>query len=152
MTGRRPAVVTMLGAIAIAIVIVGALAYLYNPPWLADYTTGLLPWDQESDGVRYRWTRARASLYVSASAERIDVPLAAWFRTGDRSPFVVDVRVDGVAAGRAVLADEHWIHLTVRLPRTKTWRQLRRLDIAVNRTWEDAGYGVKLGEVSAWPR
>lgn len=148
MTGRWRAVVTMLGAIAA----VGALSCLYNPPWLADYTTGLLPWDQESDGVRYRWTKARASLYVSASAERIDVPLAAWFRTGDRSPFVVDVSVDGVAAGRAVLTDKHWIHLTVRLPRKKTWRQLRRLDIAVNRTWEDAGYGVKLGEISAWPR
>jgi hypothetical protein len=148
MSRRRRAVVATLAAMAV----VGALGYLYNPPWLADYTTGLQPWDQDSDGVRYRWTKARASLYVPASAGRIDVPLAALFRTEDRSPFVVDVRVDGIAAGRAVLADQHWTHLTIRMPRSRTWRRFRRLDISVNRTWEYEGYGVKLGEISTWPQ
>ena len=147
MSRRRRIALTALGAIAVA----WTLSCLYNPPWLAGYSVGLLPWDQEPDGRRYRWTLARSSLYVPAGAERIDVPLAALFRTEDRSPFIVDVRVDGVAAGRAVLADQRWYHLTIRMPRRKTWRDLRRLDIAVNRTWEDAGYGIKLGEISTWP-
>ena len=132
--------------------VAGALAYLYDPPWLAQLTTGLGDVRRDERGVFYRWAGARASLFFPSDAATLEIPVRALFRTGDRSPFIVAFAVDGQATGHMVLGDEAWAHIRIPLRASRSWRRVRRLDIAVNRTWGDEGYGVMLGLTAAVPR
>ena len=136
----------------IVLVVAAVLAYLHDPPWLARLTTGLGEVRRDERGVFYRWTGARASLFFPSDTAALEVPVRALFRTTDRSPFVVSFAVDGRPAGRVVLSDEAWVHAAVNLPASASRRRVRRLDIAVSRTWGDEGYGVMLGLTAAVPR
>ena len=143
MTRRRrllvPAVAT--------IVLVCAMAYLRDPPWLARVTSGLGPWQTDDQRVSFRWTGARASLFVPSSAAAVDVPLRARIRADDPAPFVVTLAIDGLPTARATLVDGAWAHVRIRLPPPGR-RRVCRLDFAVDRTWGRQRLGVMLGTIT----
>src|SRR5262249_56945253 len=70
MTRTRVAILLLCAALAAS-----AAAYLRNPPWIGEITSGLSPWEADDDGVRYRWTSGRSSFFVPSDATGMTLPL-----------------------------------------------------------------------------
>ncbi|MEO7788953.1 MAG: hypothetical protein ABIX28_05190 [Vicinamibacterales bacterium] len=121
-----------------------ALAYLRDPAWLINLDTGFRPWEQTSDGTRYRWTGGRASFFIPSTATSIDLPVRTTFAPGEW-PVTVTITVDDQPAVTAELRDEGWHRLTFNLA-GRTSRRVRRIDIHVDRT-RAGNRGVAVGEL-----
>lgn len=127
-----------------------ALAYLRDPPWLIDQTTGLRAWEQHAGQPRYRWSGGHASFFVRSDAAAIDVPISTTFDNGDAPAMLVTVSVDDEIAARVILTDAAWKRVRVPLP-PPAGRRVRRVDVRTNVTRED-NHGVRIGEVEVVPR
>jgi hypothetical protein len=132
------------GAAIVFIAVAGALAYLRDPAWLANQTTGLRPWQRGADGSMFRWSGNHASFFVPADAQAIRIPVATTFPNPGALPMVVSFFVDDVRAAPVMLTDETWQDVTVPLPRRGS-RRVRRIDVRTSVTRDD-NHGVKLGE------
>ncbi|HEU4937785.1 MAG TPA: O-antigen ligase family protein [Vicinamibacterales bacterium] len=75
-------------------------------------SVGFSKWQQQADGLRYRWAGGRATFYVSPAARSIRIPL----RIGPLAPGPIEVTIylDGVEANRVTLGTEEG-EKTVRL-------------------------------------
>lgn len=124
------------------------LAYLRDPPWLGRVTSGFGRWEQNGAGVRFHWMGGRASFFVPADAEFLEIPLHALFPPLSSEPFIVDIAVDGRQATQVVLRDERWVtaKLPIRSPRQA--RRFRRIDLRANRTWSERSVSVQVGDVT----
>ena len=145
----------MTRAVVAALVLIAGtavLVYLHDPPWVADRTYGFRPWAVDARGDRFRWTMGRGSFFVPSDATamilkvRSHKPLAP-------NPITVDVRVDDRPLAVITLPDRRqpdpveWVVSRLPLPRRRTSRRFRRVDIRV-RHWAESFYlGVHLGEV-----
>jgi hypothetical protein len=127
-----------------------ALAYLHDPPWLIDQTTGLRGWEQHAGEPRYRWSGGHASFFVRSDAAAIDVPISTTFDSGDARAMLVTISVDDEIAARLILTDAAWRRVRVPLP-APAGRRVRRIDVRTNVTRED-NHGVRIGEVQIVPR
>ncbi len=125
-----------------AAVLVTALAYLRDPPWLVHVTSGLTRWETDSDGTRYRWTGGRGSFFVPSSAESVTFRIRApKDDPGDR-PITATITIDDRAADIVKVGEEEWSTVRLRLP-TRGDRKVRRIDIRLDRV--RAGHrGVQL--------
>jgi hypothetical protein len=136
---RRTAVIALLALSA---------WYLYDPPWLANVSSGLLNWEEE-EGRRFRWTVGHASFFVPSDAATLTLPIRAWF-PGANGPVVVSVSVDDRWLADVELREPtEWTASTLPLPRRKTYRRHRRVDLRVNRAVPPFNLGVELGVVEA---
>ena len=124
--------------------LVAALAYLRDPAWLIDVSSGLRSWEQDASGMRYRWSGGHASFFVPSDAIAIRIPLATTFERRD-PPMLVVVTVDDVPAGRLLLLDPGWEDLIVPLP-PRGSRRVRRIDVRTSLTRDD-NHGVKIATV-----
>jgi hypothetical protein len=132
----------------LAVVLAAVLAWwLRDPPFAPRMETGLRPWTTGADGVRYRWTTGRPSIFVPSSWPALEIPLKARAFAPDWLPVVVELRIDGRPVDRVTLADEQWVTRTIAVGQLRTSRRFRRVDLRVNRVWSDGMYGVQLGEV-----
>ena len=52
----------------IAALLAVSLWYLRDPAWIAGQTTGMGDWQQDADGIRYRWANSHASFFVPSDA------------------------------------------------------------------------------------
>jgi hypothetical protein len=130
MTRTRLAVV---GA-ACAILVLGS-AYLRDPPWVGQVTSGLGAWEEDPPGTRFRWTTGRASFFVPRDATAMTLPLRAVFRGPDGRPVTVSVSVDDRwLADIELRLPNDWVHTWLPLPRRATSRRFRRVDLHVSRT------------------
>ncbi len=91
-----------------------------------------------------------ASLFVPSDARLISIPLRTSFDAPDDPPITVSITIDDRPVDRVVLTDPQWRLSTVRLP-PKGSRQVRRIDIRVDRTRDD-NRGAAVGEVYAVTR
>jgi hypothetical protein len=130
-------------AAATAIAIVGLLAYLRDPPWLARVESGLRGWETAADGTRFRWTDGHASFFVPAASQAVSVPLRATFDAPGDPPVLVTIAIDDRAADQFVLRDDRWTTRRLRLPPPGR-RSLRRIDIRVDRV-RSGNRGVQMG-------
>lgn len=121
--------------------VAAALAWLYDPPWLIDQTTGLRKWE-EHDGLRFRWSGAHASFFVPSSAGAFEMPVSTSFTDGDE-PMMVTVSVDDQVAARTILSDSGWKPVNVPLPPPGR-RKVRRIDVRTSVTRE-GNRGVRIG-------
>jgi hypothetical protein len=137
---RRARLTIVLPFIAIAC----GLAYLRDPAWLADQTTGLRAWQRSGEGAMFRWSGGHASFFVPADARAIRVPIATTF-PDSAPPMVVTFFVDGVRAAGVILTDGTWREVVVPMP-PPGWRRVRRIDVRTSVTRED-NHGVKVGRV-----
>jgi hypothetical protein len=124
---------------------VGALAYLRDPPWLPTMTTGMREWETGTDGTRFRWAGAHSSLFVTATARAVRIPVRTTFdRPGDW-PIAVSITLDDELVDRLVLTDAGWRMSDIRLPPPGS-RRVRRIDIRADRVREE-NRAVLLGEI-----
>ena len=138
---RGRTLVIVLAAIALA----GALAYLRDPPWLINVSSGLAPARMGRDGVRFRPMSGRGSFFVPADAESVTVPVRAPFRSPADWPIAATFFVDDRPVQRIVLADGSWQRVTIAL-RRPTRRRVRRVEIHADRTrtWN---HGLDIGDI-----
>jgi hypothetical protein len=129
----------------VAAAVVGALAYLHDPPWLINQTTGLRAWEQPPGQPRYRWAGGHASFFVRSDAGTIEIPVSTTFDERDARPMMVTMTVDDRLAARTVLTDAEWRRVRVALP-PPGGRRVRRIDVRTSVTRED-NHGVRIGEV-----
>lgn len=128
---------------AACLVIVGAIIYLRDPPWLASIESGFGRPERDSDGVSYRWTSGHASFFVRSDAATLTIPIRAAGTIG--SPVIVSITIDDRPADRLTLSDDRWNESVLRLAGA-TSRRHRRVDIRVNRT-RAGNRGVQVGEI-----
>ena len=130
-----------------AALLVAAVAYLHDPPWLLSMTSGFGHWETDPGGTPFRWIGGHASFFVPSSATSIDIPLRTTFdRPGDL-PIAVTIAIDDRAADRVVLTDAVWRHSLLHLPQPAS-RKARRIDLRIDRVREE-GRGVLVGRVDS---
>jgi len=118
-----------------AALLVCVLAYLHDPPWLGEVTSGMLRWEEDPPGTRFRWTMGRASFFVPSDATTMTLPLRAAFPGPNGRPVIVRVSVDDRWLADIELPQpEEWVRTSLPLPRTATSRSFRRVDLHVSRT------------------
>jgi len=131
-----------------AIVLAGAAWYLYDPPWIAGVTSGLREWEEDPPGTRFHWTAGRASFFVPSSAAEMTVPMRAVFPSSDGAAVIVKMSVDDRWLVDVVLKDVNaWTDATVPLPRRRSGRSYRRVELRVSRTAGPYNLGVQLKEI-----
>ena len=128
---------------------IGALAYLRNPPWIEDVTSGMKPWDHDESGILYRWTEGHASFYIPSNVQTMTVPLRSAVASEDHSPVKVEFRQDGALLGIVQLpTPAAWVSSTLTLRPSKTRRPFQRIDLRVSRTFPPWSFGVMTGKIS----
>jgi len=145
MTRRRIAIIV--GGVAL----VAALAYLRDPPWLANVTSGMREWDYSDPRMVYRWTAGRASLFIPSDAKAVMIPL----RSGIPGPLMgevpVEIRVDGRFLATIILTDPmEWVRKEIPLGNRVTHRRFRRIDLHVPRAVGQGNLGVMTGPPTIW--
>ena len=122
-----------LAALATAAIAIALLAYLRDPPWLAQLSSGFGAWRADPEGFRYRHMAGRASFFVPAAAIRVTFRVRAPFTSPADWPIAATFSVDDRPAERLVLTDGTWRRVTIEL-RRPTRRRVRRIDIHADRT------------------
>ena len=136
-------------ALALVALLLGAVVYLYDPPWIARVTSGLRDWEEDPLGTRFRWTTGRASFFVPSDATAMTLPMRALFPGPNGTPVVVEVSVDDRWLAEIVLGDaDTWRRPVLPLPRRLTHRRYRRVDLRVSRTVGPFILGVQTGEIA----
>ena len=124
----------LVAAMACAMLVWG-IAYLRDPPWAGQVTSGMGRWEEDPPGTRYRWTTGRASFFVPMDATAMTLPLRAVFPGKDGRPVTVSVSVDDRWLAEVELPrPEEWVRTSLPLPRKATSRRFRRVDLHVSRT------------------
>lgn len=131
---------TLLGAAAL--VLIAALAYLRDPPWLVRVTSGLTDWETDRAGTRYRWTRGRGSFFVPASDEFVTFRIRAPKEDPRDRPVTATVTIDDRPADVIKVSEEDWRLVRLRLP-SPAGRKVRRIDIKLDRV-RSGNRGVQL--------
>lgn len=128
-----------------AALLLAALAYLRDPPWLLQVTSGLTAWETDAGGTRYRWTRGRASLFVPADSETVTLYLRSPKDTPSDWPITATVTIDDRPAEIIRFEDESWRTIRLRLPRPRS-RTVRRIDLKLDRV-RSGHRGIQLATV-----
>ena len=127
--------------------------YLFAAPWSRDLTSGLRGWEEDPPGTRFRWTIGRASFFVPSEATSLTLPLRAVFPGPAGRPVVVRIDVDDRWLADLELADPHeWVRATLPLPRRRTHRRYRRIDLHISRVVGPYDLGVETGVVETESR
>jgi hypothetical protein len=141
---RRSAIHASVGVL----LTIAALAYLYDPPWIAGMTTGFHRWEQHAAGFPFRWTNGHASFFVPADATMLTIPMRAAFSGPEGTNAIVKVSVDDRWLADIVLDDpDAWVRTRLPLPRSPTGRRYRRVDVRVNRVRTEGNLGIQMAEV-----
>jgi hypothetical protein len=127
----------------------GAAAYLHDPPWAGDVSSGMRDWEEDPPGTRWRWTSGYGSFFVPSDATAMSMPLRGAFP----GRVYVDVSVDDRWLARIVLSDpDRWQRTRLPLSRRDIHRRFRRIDLRVSRVVQPFNLGVQVGEVELeWP-
>jgi hypothetical protein len=139
----------LVACVVSALLVLGA-AYLRDPPWAGQMTSGLRSWEKDRrHGERFRWTAGRASFFVPREATVMTLPLRAGFPGPDGRPVTVSVSVDDRWLADIELRQPlEWVRASLPLPRKATSRRFRRVDLHVSRTFVgELILGVQTGEI-----
>jgi hypothetical protein len=130
---------------------VAALAYLHDPPWAGDVTSGLRAWDYGIPGMVFRWTNGRATFFIPADARAVMIPMRAGYPSGSATPVTVDVYADGRFLATIALPDPGaWVRDELPLGNRPTRRRFRRIDLRVSRVVGPQFLGVMIGPATVW--
>jgi len=143
MTRKRIAILVL------PLLLIAALAYLRDPPWAGQVTSGMRAWEEDPPGTRFRWTTGRASFFIPSNATVMTLPMRAVFPGKNGRPTSVRVMVDDRFLADIELPDpDAWVRAQLPLPRRESSRRFRRVDLHVNRTAIGAFIlGVMTGEI-----
>jgi hypothetical protein len=141
---------TWLVAGAVGALLIAGAAYLRDPPWAGQITSGMRTWEKDRrHGELFRWTTGRASFFVPREATVMTLPLRAVFPGPNGAPVTVSVSVDDRWLTDIVLREpDAWVRASLPLPRRATSRRFRRVDLHVSRTVVGPFIlGVQTGEI-----
>ena|SRR5579872_4000249 len=132
----------------VAFAAAAASAYLYDPAWTANVTSGMREWEEDPPGTRFRWTSGHASFFVDGDGRSVTLPLrAAIPLNAGQPPVVVSVSVDDRWLTDVELKDaDRWMRPTLPLPPARGWRRHRRIDLRVSRVSPYMNLGVQVGQ------
>ena len=137
--------------VAAACAVLAALAYLYDPPWIGNVTSGMREWDYSVPGTVFRWTNGRASLFIPSDATAVMIPLRSGFPGPNGEPVTVDISVDGRFLTTITLTDpDAWVRHELPLGRRTSRRRFRRIDFHVSRVIQERLLGVMTGPPTTW--
>jgi hypothetical protein len=141
-----------LKAIAGAVAVFAALAYLYDPPWIGGVTSGMREWEYPpAPDTVFRWTTGRASLFIPSDATAVMIPLRSEIPGPDGKPVTVEIRVDDRSLTTITLRDpQSWVRHELPLGRRPTRRRFRRIDLYVSRVVGWRLLGVMTGPPTIW--
>jgi hypothetical protein len=128
-----------------AVAAIAALAYLYDPPWAAQATSGMEGWSENPPGTFFRWTAGRASFFVPGNAQGLLLPMQSpiFGRT-----VTVEIRVDDRFLATIPLTHPGvWVRPELPLGRQRTRRRYRRVDLRVDGV---LGRGIMTGQPAIW--
>jgi hypothetical protein len=89
---------------------------------------GLSAWQPELDGVRYRFSAGRSTIFLPGDARAISVPLRP-LEAG--RTLEVQLRLDGRVADLIRVPPDRWHELRLMLPPGEHGGRFRRLDLEV---------------------
>ena len=150
---RRISPTALTRALLAAIVVLAAAIYLHDPPWVADLTDGFRPWAVDPSGERFRWTTGRGSFFVPSDATAMTLKVRSHKRFPP-NPIAIDVRVDDRPLTVITLPSplepdpDTWVVTRIPLPRGRSSRRFRRVDLRVRHWMEGYHLGVHLGEIA----
>ena len=126
------------------LLILAALAYLRDPPWLVTVTSGMGNWETDHDGTRYRWTSGHASFFVPSSTDFVTLRMRAP-KTDPRDwPVTATITIDDRPADVIKVNEENWSVVRLRLP-ARGGRRVRRIDVKLDRlTSENRGVQLQI--------
>ena len=122
--------------------LVAALGYLRDPPWLVHVTSGLTRWETDSDGTRYRWTGGHGSFFVPSSRESVTFRIRAPKEDPRDWPITATITIDDRPADIIKVGEESWSTVRLRLP-ARADRKVRRIDVKLDRV-RSGNRGVQL--------
>jgi hypothetical protein len=125
--------------------LLAALAYLRDPPWLLNVTSGLTAWEVDDAGARYRWTRGRASFFVPADSAAVVLTMRSAKHSPADWPITATITIDDRPAQIVTFPDDAWREVKLRLPRRGS-RDVRRLEIKLDRL-RGGQLGIQLQDV-----
>jgi hypothetical protein len=115
---------------------------------------GFYEWHTDADGTRWRWSGAKATLFVDARARIVDMPLSGQASAQART--IVEIWIDGRLANRVSVGPD-WQRLRTLLPPADSIDP-HRIDLIVSPTWVPADvlpgsqerrvHGVRVGHVT----
>ncbi len=108
---------------------------------LSRMTQGLYDEEKNRDGTRYRWTGARATIYVPSDAVTLTLPI----RTIAPMPQAVTILRDGHPVDQITLSDHAWHEPRYVLSGLKSDERFHRFDIQVSPTWHPPSDARELG-------
>jgi len=152
-TRKSLAWLTAAGVVALIVIsVAGRTVHRPESPGV----TGLEPWENGADGVRFRWTHEYASVFVPANATRVYIPVRLPFDLPRLTPMPVDVKVGGAVREKTSIGTE-WAVLNLELPPVQQGQRFKRIDLKVQETWQPAVYlpgnsdlrriGIQVGEI-----
>ena len=93
-----------------AAAVIAALFLLFAPsvalrggltPVGSEAVSGFYGWETGADGVRFRWGREYASLFVPAAVRRVEIPVRAPMAGPLTEPVSIEITSGGATVGRA---------------------------------------------------
>jgi hypothetical protein len=137
--------------VAGGIALVAALAYLHDPPWIGNVTSGMREWEYSQPGMVFRWTAGRASLFIPSEARAVLIPLRSGYPGPLNGAVPVEIRVDGRFLATITLTDpDAWVRQELPLGNRPTHRRFRRIDLHVPRAVGEGVRGVMTGPPTIW--
>lgn len=132
--------------------VLGALAYLHDPPWIGSVTSGLRPWSRDQDGVSFRWTSGHAAFYVPSAATSMTLRMRPGLPRPDGRQVTVSISIDDRwLATKRLEIPQRWV--AVSLPISgETARRFRRVEVRVDGVIPKSNLGVQLAEVQLGER
>jgi len=137
--------------IGLAAGLAALLAYLYDPPWIGNTTSGPRAWEAREPGTVFRWTTGRASFFIPGTATSVVIPMRSGFPGPGNAPVTVDVFLDDRFLTTITLSDPGaWVRSELPLGRRLSRRRFRRVDLHVSRVVGDRLLGVMIAPATGW--
>jgi hypothetical protein len=115
---------------------------------------GFYDWEVGPSGEHFRWTGARARLFVEPGVTRVALPVRAYADAGH--PFRIDLFVGGRLADQVRLTDPAWRTIDFMTPGRHP-RDFTEVDLRLDRTWapsdghpgspDSRQLGIQVGEL-----
>jgi O-antigen ligase len=145
---RLPMAVAVGGTLVLAVWPVQTVLKPNTPVHLEEVDGFYYEPKNDEAGVPFRWTREYASLFVPATAKRVELPVRAPAGTTAEDPVLIEVTSGGMTLTRALLGDA-WKVLVVELNPPPPPLAFNRINIRTHRVSRVDGrpVGIRVGDV-----